>query len=85
VRDLETVYDWITVAIFGGLVVLFLHRSMAEGEPKDTIYHYLPPAVGCAFANYAGNEGQGPLSAAIVVAVLAYIVLVLKPFNLKLW
>ena len=82
---METVYDWITVAIFGGLVVLFLHRSMAEGEPKDTIYHYLPPAVGCAFANYAGNEGQGPLSAAIVVAFLAYIFLVLKPFNLKLW
>jgi hypothetical protein len=78
---LETVYDWITVAIFGGLVVLFLQRSMAEGEPQDTIYHYLPPAVGCALANYVGNHGQGPLSAAIVVAVLAYIVLVLKPFG----
>jgi hypothetical protein len=78
---LETVYDWITVAIFGGLVVLFLQRSMAEAEPQDTILHYLPPAVGCAFANYVGNHGQGPLSALIVVAVLAYIVLVLKPFG----
>lgn len=80
---METVYDWITIAIFGGLVVLFLHRSVSEREPQDTIYHYLPPAVGCAFANYVGNHGQGPLSAAIVVAVLAYIVLVLKPFGLK--
>lgn len=80
---METVYDWITVAIFGGLVVLFLQRSMAEGEPQDTILHYLPPAIGCALANYAGNQGQGVLSALIVVAVLAYIVLVLKPFNLK--
>jgi hypothetical protein len=78
---LETVYDWITVAIFGGLVVLFLHRSMAEGEPQDTILHYLPPAVGCALANYVGNHGQGPLSALIVVAVLAYVALVLKPFG----
>lgn len=78
---LETVYDWITVAIFGGLVVLFLHRSMAEGEPQDTILHYLPPAVGCALANYVGNHGMGPLSALIVVAVLIYVALVLKPFG----
>lgn len=80
---METVYDWITVAIFGGLVVLFLHRSTAEQEPQDTIYHYLPPAIGCAVANYVGNQGYGPASAAIVVGVLAYIVLVLKPFGLK--
>ena len=82
---METVYDWITIAIFGGLVVLFLQRSVAEAEPTDTIDHYLPPAVGCAIANYVGNHGQGPLSAAIVVAVLIYIVLVLKPFGLKFW
>ena len=78
---METVYDWITVAIFGGLVVLFLHRSMQEGEPQDTIYHYLPPAIGCAIANYVGNHGQGPLSAIIVVGVLIYVVLILKPFG----
>jgi len=64
--------------------VLFLHRS-TQDEPKDTLLQYLPPAVGCALANYVGNQGQGPLSAAIVVAVLAYIVLVLKPFGLKFW
>lgn len=81
---METIYDWITVAIFGGLVVLFLHRSVSDEEPRDTILHYLPPALGCAVANYVGNKGMGPLSAAIVVGVLAYILLVLKPFNLKL-
>ena len=80
---METVYDWITVAIFGGMVVLFLHRSTQDEPPKDTILQYLPPAVGCAFANYVGNHGQGPLSALIVVAVLIYIALVLKPFNFK--
>jgi hypothetical protein len=81
---METIYDWITVAIFGAMVVLFLHRS-TQDEPKDTLIQYLPPALGCAIANYVGNHGQGPLSAAIVVAVLAYIVMVLKPFDLKLW
>lgn len=80
---METVYDWITVAIFGGLVVLFLHRSVQPGEPQDTILQYLPPAVGCAVANYVGNEGQGLISFLIVLAVLIYILLVLKPFGFK--
>lgn len=82
---METVYDWITVAIFGGLVVLFLHRSVQPGEPQDHILQYLPPAVGCAIANYLGNHDQGLISYLVVVAVLVYIVLVLKPFGIKLW
>lgn len=81
---METIYDWITVAIFGGLVVLFLHRSVQPGEPQDTILHYLPPSVGCAVANYVGNEGEGLISFLIVAAVLIYVALVLKPFGLKL-
>ncbi|RAK66564.1 XrtV sorting system accessory protein [Phenylobacterium kunshanense] len=79
---METVYDWITVAIFGGLVVLFLHRSVQPGEPQDTILHYLPPSVGCAVANWFGNEGNGLVSFLIVAGVLLYIALVLKPFGL---
>ncbi|MFN9927011.1 MAG: XrtV sorting system accessory protein [Phenylobacterium sp.] len=84
-RWVETVYDWITVAIFGGLVVLFLHRSVQPEEPQDTILHYLPPAVGCAVANYVGNEGYGLYSFLIVLVVVAYVVLVLKPFGIKFW
>ena len=85
---METVYDWITVALFGGLVVLFLHRSIQPGEPQDTILHYLPPAVGCAFANWVGNPepsglGNGLFSFLIVLAVVIYVVLVLKPFGLS--
>lgn len=85
---METVYDWITVAIFGGLVVLFLHRSVQPGEPQDTILHYLPPAVGCAAANYVGNPephglGQGLISFLLVVGVVIYVILVLKPFGLS--
>jgi hypothetical protein len=78
---LETLYDWLSVGVFGVLVVLFLHRSAQEQEPTDTIYHYMPPAIGCAVANYLGNNGQGPLSIVIVVAVVIYIVMVLKPFG----
>lgn len=86
---METVYDWITVAIFGGLVVLFLHRSVQPGEPQDHILQYLPPSLGCMAANWVGNPepkglGSGLFSFLIVLAVLLYIVIVLKPFGLSI-
>ena len=31
---METVYDWVTVAIFAGLVVLFVQRSTTEEEAQ---------------------------------------------------
>lgn len=83
VSILQTIYDWVTVAIFGALIVLFLHRSTAQEEPKDNIFQYLPACIGCALANYVGNEGHGAIAFAIIVAVLAYVAYVLKPFNLK--
>ncbi|MXP44610.1 XrtV sorting system accessory protein [Allopontixanthobacter sediminis] len=77
---METVYDWVTVGIFVGLAVLFLQRS-SEDESRDKVHHYLPPAVGCAVANYLGNEGYMLVSVALLVGVLAYINFVLKPFT----
>ncbi len=79
----QTIYDWVTVAIFGGMVVLFLQRSMAEEEPKDKIIQYLPPSILCALANYFGNHGQDALAIATILVVIGYIAVVLKPFNLK--
>lgn len=75
----ETIYDWVTVGIFAGLIVLFLQRSTGSEPAEDTIWHYMPPAAGCAVANYAGNEGQDLLAIAIIAAVLVYIAMVLKP------
>ena len=80
---LQTIYDWVTVAIFGALIVLFLHRSTAQEEPQDNIFQYLPACLGCALANYVGHHGHGGIAFGIVVAVLVYIAYVLKPFNLK--
>ena len=54
---METVYDWVTILGFAGLVTLFLQRSSLE-NPPDTIWHYLPPAIGAAMTNYFGNEGM---------------------------
>lgn len=85
---MQTPYDWITVAIFAGLIVVFLQRSVGEGEPQDSIMSYLPPAVGCAVSNYLGNEGlemgstlYQALAVAGILAVLAYTYFVIRPFN----
>lgn len=90
---METVYDWLTVMIFAGLIVLFLQRSTGEGEPQDSIWQYLGASVGCAVANYIGNDKNGAISeaigdagrhfiaVAIIIAVLAYVYYVLKPFD----
>lgn len=77
---METVYDWVTVAVFGALAVLFLQRS-SEDQPRDKIIHYIPPALGCAVSNYLGNEGFTLPAVGALVAVMAYIQFVLKPFD----
>jgi hypothetical protein len=83
--DVSTVYDLATMVIFAGLAVLFLQRSTAE-EPRDHMYQYAPPAIGCALANWVGNPppkglGQDWVAIAIIVAVIAYVLYVLRPFN----
>ncbi len=85
---MQTVYDWVTVAIFAGLIVVFLQRSVGDGEPQDSILSYLPPALGCAVSNYFGNEGLEQDNAAYqvlaalgIIAVLAYTYYVIKPFQ----
>lgn len=78
---METVYDWITLAIFAGLVVLFLQRSVSD-ERSDSMLAYLAGAAVCALANYFGNGGYHLLAVALIVANLIFIVLVLKPIDL---
>jgi hypothetical protein len=77
---LKTIYDLVTLAIFAGLVVLFLQRSTEEA-PRDHMYQYAPPCLGCAVANYVGNQGQPAIAWVLIVAVVGYIFFVLKPFS----
>lgn len=77
---METPYDWITLAMFGGLIVLFLERS-SKPEPQDHLWQYLVPAAGCALANYAGNHGQHVVAIGIIIGILVYVFTVLKLFG----
>ena len=81
---METIYDWVSLAIFAGLIVLFLQRSTAERAEKDvSLLYYLGAGVGCAAANYFGNKGQDLIAVLLIAATVAFIAYFLKPFHLK--
>lgn len=80
---MNSVFDWITVIAFCGLAVLYLQRSSAE-DPQDSVWQYLPPAIGCMGANWLGDHVSPVLGVITLVAVLAYVYYVLKP-NLGFW
>jgi uncharacterized membrane protein YjjB (DUF3815 family) len=83
---MQTVYDWVTMIVFAGLIVLFLQRS--QGEPRDHLWQYLVAAVGCAATNYLGNEGFKLESMAyhfgaiaLGLATVGFIFVVLRPLD----
>ncbi len=73
-------FDFLTLAIFAGLIVLFLQRSVDPDGPRDHLWQYMVPSIGCAIANYAGNEGQTLVAATLIVGIIAYVLYVLRPF-----
>jgi hypothetical protein len=79
----NTIYDVMTLVLFAGLAILFLQRSTEPETPKDRIYHYAPPAVGCAIANWLGNHSQDIAALVVIAVVLGYSLFVLKPFGRK--
>jgi len=76
----ETVFDWVTVALFAGLIVLFLQRSTAEVQ-VDRMIDYLPPALACAVGNYLGNSGHPIIATLFILTIPVYVWIVLKPFT----
>lgn len=80
---MSTVYDWVSLGIFAGLVVLFLQRSTGESAEDASLLYYLGAGVGCAAANYFGNDGQHAIAIALIFATVAFIIYFLKPFPTK--
>lgn len=83
---METVYDWVTVGIFAGLIVLFLQRSV--GPRQDHMWPYFVAAVACAVINQVGNKAVEDadamfhlLAIAGITAILAFIHYFLRPFG----
>ena len=81
---MDTIYDWVSLGIFAGLIVLFLQRSTSDRAEKDaSLFYYLGAGVGCAVANYFGNQGQDIVAIALIGATIAFIIYFLKPFRIS--
>jgi hypothetical protein len=81
---MESVYDWVSLAIFAGLIVLFLQRSTSDQSDKDvSLLYYLGAGVGCAAADYLGNHGEDVLAILVLAATVAFIFYYLKPLRLR--
>lgn len=80
---MSTIYDWITVALFAGLVVLFLHRSDQEAPPRDALWQYLVAAAGCGLVNWIGNGGHHLAAILSLLGVLLFIAAILKPWAFR--
>ena len=74
---METTWDWLTVFAFAGLATLLLQRS-SEDKPRDELWHYAPPALGCAAANWLGNHDQPIIAGLLLLGVAIYTFVVLK-------
>ena len=78
---MSTLYDLVTTVLFAGLAILFLQRSTEPENKRDKMIHYLPPAIGCALANWLGNKHLDIAAVAVIGGVVVYVFLVLKPFK----
>ena len=76
---MSSLYDLVTVILFAGLAVLYLQRSASQ-QPKDRILHYAPAALGCAVADWLGNNHMDIPAMVTIGGVIAYSLWVLKPF-----
>lgn len=81
---MKTPYDWVTIAIFAGLIVLFMQRSTNHDDQPihDPLWMYLLAGGGCALANYLGNEGMHLPAIAMIGVTIAFIIHYLKPFSI---
>lgn len=76
---MNTIFDWITVALFCCIAVIFLQRSVEAPRAGDSAFLYAPPAIGCAAANWLGNEHYIIAAVLMLVVVAIYTVVILKP------
>ncbi len=78
---MTTVFDWLTVAIFAVLAVIYLQRSAGTRPAHDAVWKYLPAAVACVIANQVGNAGWTLPATLLMFGALAYIWFVIRPLD----
>ena len=75
---MQSPFTWLALMVFIGLAALMLQRSVID-QPVDKLWHYAPPAIGCATVDYLGTHDNAVLAILLLISVIAYIVFVLRP------
>lgn len=78
---MQTIHDWLSMALFCLIALTFLQRSLHKPPFPDPMIRYIPPAAGCALANWLGNEGYGLPAIATLALAAGYYWHVLKPLR----
>jgi len=79
---MNTVYDFVTMALFAGLIVLFLQRSTGAQDDPHPMWEYLVAAVGCAVTNFVGNAGHDVIAILFLLMTIGFTVVILQPVPL---
>ncbi len=79
---MKTVYDWVTLALFCLLALVFLQRSAGPPMAGDSAIRYLPPALGCMAVNALGNARDDLAAIAVLAVTAGYMAVVLKPWRM---
>ena len=69
---MNTLHDWVSLALFCGIAILFLQRSVGPKLPGDSMIRYLPAAIGCVAGDLLGNEGWPVAGWAVLALTVAY-------------
>ncbi len=80
---MDTAFDWLSMAVFAALVLVFLQRSAGPRPDHDRVVHYLPPAVGYALGDTLGNAGYTLIAVVLIAASLAFFWYVIDPLGRK--
>jgi len=78
---MQTVFDWLSVLLFGVLALTFLQRSVKRPTFSDPILSYIPVCIGCVLGNWLGNNGYAFLGAFVITAAAAYTFFIIRPFR----
>ncbi len=81
---METAYDWITVGIFAGLVVLFMQRSTSDEVQQENDFAALLSwcrAWVARLPTTSATRGCTSLLSPLIIATLGFIIYFLRPFK----
>ena len=78
---MKTIYDVVSIIIFAGIAILYLHRSAADEADETALWKYAVAAGGCAVADYLGNHDEAFASVLIFVALIVFSLVMLQPFK----